>query len=281
MFKDFFLFELKLRFRSISTYVFFLMPFLIAFFAVSTSDFGPIGAGKVFKNGPFALTTIFLQLTAFGSILIAAIFGPSILRDFQEDTYQLLFTKPISKLAYLGGRWAASFVTTVWVFSGLVWGAMAGAFMPWADRTRLAPIHFWWYLQPFLSVTVVQIFFLGSLFFCVAALTRRIVVVYLQGVALFALYLIGLVSVIATNKLERFWPSVFDSLGLIMFQNVTRYWTVVERNTQLVKWSGEFLYNRLVWTGVGFLALLAAFVLFPMSAEVLGSRRSSKHAKAL
>jgi len=37
-------------------------------------------------------------------------------------------------------------------------------------------------------------------------------------VALFALYLIGLVSVIATNKLERFWPSVFDSLGLIMFQ---------------------------------------------------------------
>jgi len=74
---------------------------------------------------------------------------------------------------------------------------------------------------------------------------------------------------------------VFDSLGLIMFQNVTRYWTVVERNTQLVKWSGEFLYNRLVWTGVGFLALLAAFVLFPMSAEVLGSRRSSKHAKAL
>ena len=46
MFKDFFLFELKLRFRSISTYVFFLMPFLIAFFAVSTSDFGPIGAGS-------------------------------------------------------------------------------------------------------------------------------------------------------------------------------------------------------------------------------------------
>jgi len=40
MFKTSFLFELKLRFRSISTYVFLLMPFLIAFFAVSTSDFG-------------------------------------------------------------------------------------------------------------------------------------------------------------------------------------------------------------------------------------------------
>jgi len=50
--QDFFLFELKLRFRSISTYVFLLMPFLIAFFAVSTSDFGPIGAGKGFQEWP-------------------------------------------------------------------------------------------------------------------------------------------------------------------------------------------------------------------------------------
>lgn len=280
MVKDFFFFELKLRFRSISTYVFFLMPFLMALLSISAGDFGPIGAGKVLKNGPYALATIFLQLTAFGSILIAAIFGPAILRDFQEDTYQLLFTKPISKFAYLGGRWAASLLTTVFVFSGLIWGSMLGTLMPWADKTRLAPVHFWWHLQPFLSITVVQIFFLGSLFFLVAALTRRVVVVYLQGVVLFALYLIGLVSVVATNRLERFWPSVLDPLGLILFQNVTRYWTVVERNAQLVGWSGEFLYNRLLWCGVGLLALVAVFLLFPMSAEVLGSRRSSKHAKA-
>ena len=45
--------------------------------------------------------------------MIAAIFGTSILRDFQRDTYQILFTQPISKFAYLGGRWAGSFVTTV------------------------------------------------------------------------------------------------------------------------------------------------------------------------
>ena len=40
-------------------------------------------------------------------IIMSAIFGPSILRDFQRDTYQMVFTKPISKFAYLGGRWAA------------------------------------------------------------------------------------------------------------------------------------------------------------------------------
>jgi ABC-2 type transport system permease protein len=279
MFTEFLFFELKLRLRSTSTYVFFLICFLMMFFEVSVSDFGPIGAGKVFVNGPFALTTSYLQLTGFGAILIAAIFGPAILRDFQQDTYQLLFTKPISQFAYLGGRWAASMFTTIFVFSGFIWGAMLGTFMPWADKTRLTPISLWTHVQPFLSVTVVQIFVLGSLFFCVAALTRRIVVVYLQGVALFAVYLILLISVQVTNKTDRLWASVADPLGFILLDNVTRYWTVAERNIQLLHWTGMFLYNRLTWLGVGILAMAACFLFFPMSAEVLASRRSNRRAK--
>jgi ABC-2 type transport system permease protein len=278
MFTDFFWLELKQRFKSVSTYVFFLMTFAMMFFSVSARDFSPIGNGKVNLNGPYALALCFVQLTAFGAILISAIFGPAILRDFQLDTYPLLFTKPISKSDYLGGRWAASFVISVLVFSGLIFGALAGSVMPWADKTRIAPSTLWVYLQPFLSITVVQIFFLGSLFFCVAALTRRIVVVYLQGVVLFALYLILLVSVVTSNKLDRTWPSIADPLGIVLMDGVTRYWTVAERNSLFLHWSGVFLANRLVWIGVGLLALLVTYIFFPMSAEVLGSRRTSRRA---
>jgi ABC-2 type transport system permease protein len=280
MFFDFFSLELKQRFKSISTYVFFLIPFIMMFFTESARDFSPVPNGKVFLNGPWALTICFVQLTAFGSILISAIFGPSILRDFQQDTYPLLFTKPISKFDYLGGRWAASFVITILIFSGLIFGALIGGFMPWADKARIAPVHLWTYLQPFLSITVVQIFFLGSLFFCVAALTRRIVVVYLQGVILFAIYLILLVSVVTSNKLDRTWPSISDPLGIVLMDGITRYWTVAERNSQFMHWSGVFLANRLVWVGVGLLALLVTYIFFPMSAEVLGSRSTTKKARA-
>ncbi len=111
------------------------------FFSVSVEDFGPVGPGKVLLNGPYALLQNFGQLTGFGSILIAAIFGPAILRDFQRDTYALIFTKPMTKFDYLGGKWLASFVVTLFVFSGLVWGGIIGTFMPWADKTRLAPVH--------------------------------------------------------------------------------------------------------------------------------------------
>ena len=77
------------------------------------------------------------------------------------------------------------------------------------------------------------------MFFCVAALTRRIIVVYLQGVVLFAIYLILLSSVQVTNKMDRLWASVVDPLGLILLNSVTRYWTVAERNTQLVVLDGH------------------------------------------
>jgi hypothetical protein len=56
--------------------------------------------------------------------------GPAILRDFQRDTCALIFTKPITKFDYLGGKWLASFVVTLFVFSGLVWGGIIGTFMP-------------------------------------------------------------------------------------------------------------------------------------------------------
>jgi ABC-2 type transport system permease protein len=280
MFWAFFRFELKLRFRSVSTYIFFLIPFLMMFFSVSVEDFGPIGAGKILLNGPFALLINFGQLTGFGSILIAAIFGPAILRDFQQDTYALIFTKPVRKFDYLGGKWLASFVVTLFVFSGLVWGGMVGTFMPWADKTRLAPVQLIAYLKPFFEISVINIFFLGALFFCVAALSRRIVVVYLQGVSVLALYLILAISVIATNKLDRFWPSVVDPLGMVFMNSIMRYWTVVERNSKLLEWTGPFLYNRLLWTGAGIVALLLTYALFPMSAETLTGRRANRRAKA-
>src|SRR6202021_729838 len=191
MFWEFLAFELRFRAKSMSTYVYFLLWFAFSFFCIASESFGPVGSanGKVLLNGPFGNTVDDAVSCLFGLIVIAAIFGTSILRDFQRDTYQILFTKPISKFAYLGGRWAGSVVTTIFAFSGLLFGTWFGTFAPWADTARIGPNHLWWFLQPFLSIVCVQIFFLGSLFFVVAALTRKIFIVFLQGVAVFMLYL--------------------------------------------------------------------------------------------
>src|SRR5271154_7203518 len=278
MFWEFFSFELKFRLKSVSTYVYFGLWFFLSFLSIAAEDFINVGNDKILLNGPFSTTILQILFSLFGIFVIAAIFGTSILRDFQRDTYQIIFTKPITKFAYLGGRWAGSFVTTVFCFSGLIFGEAAGTLAPWADHTRIASGHPWWYLQPFLSITVIQIFFLGSLFFCIAALTRKLFIVYLQGVAVFMAYLIATAVFQATRSLEHFWSAIFDPVGLRLFDGVTRYWTVVEKNTLLLSWSGVFLYNRLVWSGVGVLSLIAVYALFPLSVEALTAVSQSRRA---
>jgi hypothetical protein len=285
LFWEFFTFELKFRFKSLSTYMYFLLWVAFSFLNVASESFGPLGNGngKVLLNSAYANAYNDIGAALFGIIIMAAIFGTSILRDFQRDTYQILFTQPISKFSYLGGRWAGSFVTAVFAFSGVLFGAFLGTFAPWADHTRIGPNHLSAYLQPFFSILVVQIFFIGSAFFAVSALTRKIFVVYLQGVALFMIYVIGITVFFATRSLERFWSGIFDPIGLILFNNVTRYWTVIEKNTLFVTWSptlinGVFLYNRLLWIGVGTLSLVTVWALFPMSVEALTARSQGRRA---
>src|SRR5271170_8246967 len=173
-FLEFLTFELKFRVKSISTYVYFALWFFLSFLAIAAEDFLNTGNDKILLNGPFSTSILYIVITFFGVIVIAAIFGSSILRDFQRDTYQIIFTKPISKFAYLGGRWAASMLVAVLIFAGIPLGELLGTFAPWADHSRIGPNHLPVYLMPFLSLVVLQIFFLGSLFFCVAALTRKI-----------------------------------------------------------------------------------------------------------
>jgi hypothetical protein len=275
MFQEFLLFEIKLRLRSISTYCFFGLWLVLAFLFVGSPDFF-IGPGKVMANSPFVTQMFDFIFCLYGSIIMAATFGTSILRDFQRDTYQLIFTKPITKFAYLGGRWAGSLITSLFIFAGIPLGEALGSLAPWADHSRLAPFNPAMLGYHYAVIIVPQVFFLGSLFFLVAALTRRIMVVYLQGVALFIVYIVGAISIQQTHSLNRFWPAVFDPVGMLLFQSITRYWTVAEQNTLWMPFSGMFLWNRLVWFSAGLAALAAVYLFFPMSVELLTVRRSRK-----
>jgi ABC-2 type transport system permease protein len=283
LFWEFFSFELKFRLKSLSTYVYFLLWFLLAFFSIAARDVITIGNGKQLMNGPYSTTTLYTVLTFFGTIVVAAIFGTSVLRDFQSDTFQMIFTKPITKFAYLGGRWAGSFVACVMAFSGMAFGEIVGTMAPWADHTRIVSGHAWWYWQPFFSIVVIQIFVLGSIFFAVAALSRKLFVVYLQGVTVFMLYLIFTLIFSTVFQMEHFWSGVLDTVGMQMDQEISRYWTVAEKNSLLFSWSphaygGVFLYNRVLWMSIGVVALIAVYKLFPMSVEALTAKSQGKRA---
>lgn len=282
MFWSFLKFEIIYRARRASTWVYFAIFFLMALLTVSVANFGPSPGGKVMANSPYSLGNMYVQLSAFGTIILSAIFGMAILRDFQDNIHQLIFTKPISKWAYLGGRLFGSYAVAFLILAGLPLGSFLGAYMPWTDALRLGPNNLWYHLQPWLFIVSTQVIFCGALFFTIGALSRNVVVVYLQGVVLFGIYIVGSNLVLRdTNNLNTFWPSVFDPIGVVMYLSQTRYWSISDKNTLLFPAEGAFLYNRLLWFSVGAIAIAILFRFFPFSVEALTVSRSKKGLKKL
>jgi len=139
MFREFFTFELKFRFKSLSTYVYFAVWFRLQ---LPRHRRRRLRSDRQlqWKCCSTSLCQIYndIGISFFGIIVIAAIFGTSILRDFQRDTVQILFTKPISK-SLTWAPLAGSFVATVFAFSGLLFGEFFARWPPGPTTPALLP----------------------------------------------------------------------------------------------------------------------------------------------
>jgi ABC-2 type transport system permease protein len=265
MFRDVFLFELCYRFRQPSTYIYFGILFALSFIflAVEETFFGPSTGGKVFKNAPDTLANFHLGGSMLAMFITAAIVGTPIYRNDKERITGLLYTTPLHKPAYLGGRFAASLLVIWFIMCGIWLGAMVGSLMPWLDPAKYGPFRPEAYLGPLLGGAFVNAFFAGCVFFSAYMLTRSSLVIYLSGIVLFLLYQIA--GVVTTNLTNERLAGLLDPFGLDTRTVVTKYWTIAERNTKLLPFSsGDMLENRLLWASIGRLLLGVSYASFRM-----------------
>ena len=261
MWYQIFKFELQYRKKRPATYIYFGILFLMALLAIST-DVVQIGggAGLVKENAPATIATMMVILSAFMMMITSAIMGVGVLRDFEHKTESLMFSTPIKKFDYLLGRFLGSFVVTLFAFSGILLGFTMGEFMPWRDADKLLPFNFWNYLQPFLYFVIPNLFFTGVLFFFTGALTRKMMVVYIQWIVLFFVYQ---TTVILTREVDnQNIAALLDPFALTTTGNATQYWTVAEQNSMVIPVEGVVLYNRLLWVGIGILFAIIGYFAF-------------------
>ncbi|MDW3645572.1 MAG: M1 family aminopeptidase [Bacteroidia bacterium] len=260
-------FELRYRITRPATWIYFGIMFLLAFGAAST-DYVTIGSssGLIKLNAPTKIALMMAVLTALpGFFFASAVMGNPILRDFQHKTSALIFTTPISKGAYLFGRFAGSYLILLLIFSGMLVGFMLGPVMPWVDADKYLPYNVWHFIQPFLLFVIPNAFIAGSLFFMGGALSKKLLFVYVQGIALFVLYM---VSGQFLSELERHqFVAWSDPIGLNLLNLVSRYWTVTEQNSQTYELAGLILQNRVLWTLIGIAALAITYFRFNFHAR--------------
>ena len=255
-------FELRCRARAISTYVYFFLFAGLGCLIMAAGAGGIEGAsvsfgggGKVMVNSPYAIANLTGLLSLFGFLVISAVMGRAAYRDFECRIDPLIFTSRLGKAAYLGGRFVAAAAVLVFVFAGIGIGLWVGTLMPGLDRARLGANHVGAYLAPYWSIVIPNVFILGALFFSVAALSRRILPVYMIGVVTLAGYLVA--STISRKIEHKFLASMVDPFGSTALDFLTEYWTIAEKNTRVPELTGFLLWNRVLWLAVA--AVLMAF----------------------
>lgn len=260
MFKEIFLFELRYRWKRPATWAYFGILFL--FGALIGGSGNTPASEKVFINAPGAIAQMVTIISIFGIILGSAIMGVPVYRDIEHKTQNFYFSYPINEKGYILGRFLGSFVILLMISLGLHLGLMLGfticQVFEIEEASRFGPFNLWHYIQPTLTIMWPNLLLSGALFFALVSLSKRIMLAYAGGALLFVLYLVT--STLGQDIEARELLNILDPFALNTTSNITRYWTPVEQNAQVIPFSGALLYNRLLWSGLAILIFL--FTLF-------------------
>ncbi|UTW59427.1 ABC transporter permease subunit [Kordiimonas sp. SCSIO 12603] len=269
--------EFRYMFKSPQTIVTFAIFFLLPFMAMVFSDNVQIGAGGNVKvNSPFAIAQINLILNLFSVFVAPAFMANAVLKDSENKMDGILFSTPITKEAYLFGRFIGAFLAMFVAMSGTPIGMAIGSAWPTLDPETVLPFSFGNYAYTFFALTGPTLLVMGSLFFAIAVMTRSLMGTYLIAMGVLILYFIS--ARFFREPEMREIMAIVDPFLIRGMQEVTRYWTAVERNTLLLTYEGLILTNRLVWFAVsgGLVALAYGTFSFRKPAKLPKEKKAKK-----
>lgn len=278
MFLKIFLFELKLKFSRPAIYIYFGILLALTFLIINafsglidgvSVSVGGMG-GKVLTNSPFIIYTMLSGLSFMALIILPAIIGNSIYRDYENNAHALLFSYPMSKFGYLGGRFAGGFTASIFVFTSMGIGMYLASIMPYLNRDFFGPNSFMAYLSPYISNIIPNIFIVGIFIFAIAAISRNLLATYLGAIALLVLY--GVAGSLVGDIENQTISAMLDPFGGTAFDTLTKYWTVTEKNEQLIPFTWHLLLNRMLWVCISSAIFIALYNKFKFSQNVFQIR---------
>ncbi|WP_395405639.1 ABC transporter permease [Pseudoduganella sp. UC29_106] len=228
--------------------------------------------GRVFINAPRSIMFTASFLGCLGVIVIAAMMGRSVQQDFEYETHHFFFSAPIRKYQYMFGRFFGALAVLAVVFASIPLGAWLGTHVPGIDPERLGPFNLQAYLIPYFAALLPNLFIFGAIFFVLAALTRRMLPVYVSSVVMLVGYIVA--PGLARDLDYKTLAALIDPFGTTAVIRLTEYWPIAERNARLVMLEGVYLLNRLIWSGAALVALLLGYWRFHfVSTTDNGSKR--------
>ncbi|MCB0582404.1 MAG: hypothetical protein KDD10_24210 [Phaeodactylibacter sp.] len=259
-------FETQYWMRRPMVYVFLLINTLLVFFAV-TSDDVTIGQsyGSIHKNAPFVVMGMYANMSIIILLMTTAFAQAAALRDFSYNTHEIIFSTPIRKRSYLAGRFLGAVIVACIPLLGVSLALLLGGLVPWLEAGQVGPVYWGAHLNGFLIFGLPNTFLIAAIIFSIAVLSRSSIASFIGALGILVAYATALTL---TSDLDNERLAMLaDPFALNTFNLIAKYWTVAEKNTQVLGLEGMLLLNRLIWVGVGALIWLGAYFRFSFSAR--------------
>ena len=214
-------------------------------------------------NSPFIITAVSVLSCQVWLLVAPPVAGEAAARDVHGGMYPLVYTAPVSKKEYLGGRFLAAAVIHALILTGVQIGSFFAVYGPGANPALAGPFRPVAYLAAYGFIALPNVLIATTVQFSAALLTGRPMAAYVGSFGLFFLSYPVTVFLYFSKLAKPEVALLSDPIGVFAIMNeMMSNWTIVEKNVRMFRLEGPMLLNRLVWIGISLLTLALVYSRF-------------------
>jgi ABC-2 type transport system permease protein len=241
-FREIFRFEFVYQARRPRTWIYFAILFVVA---------NRLRGGGV--NSLFTAAQETLLIGLLWALMAPAVAGGAAARDVQTRMHPLVYTAPIRKADYLGGRFLAAFGINALILLAVPLGMLVDFLLPDGKPEIIGPFPPVAYFGAYSFLALPTAFTFTAVQFAFAALTRKAVFSYL-GTVLFCVG-VGITAAVVTNVFRLpTLAALLDPTARIILVRIPET-TLLEMDPVLIGMKGTMLANRLLWVAISLVIL--------------------------
>ena len=276
-----FRFELAYQLRRVWPWLFFAVVLYLSFLMARDTSLADAMYEDFFANSAFAIAKSSVIGGLVWLLIAAPIAGEAAARDAATGMHPLIYTSPISKADYLGGRFLAALALNALILVAVQVGILLGIYLPGTNASVIGPFRPAAFLTVYAFISLPNAIVATAIQFAMALRAGRASMSYVASVLLVftGFFFASFLNFFVRQGLG----SLVDPIGInFIIEDLAREWTTIERNTRLITLEGTILWNRLLLLGVAVIALTLTYRHFRFAHRVQGAAwwRRTRHRDA-
>lgn len=272
-----FLFEARRITRHWPAYLISLVLIFLGIFCGSQFN---LSAGKgIYLNSAYTIGFM-TGMLSLSIIFFAVIYAVQMLFKDQDSRFdQVLFSFPLTESTYLNGKFGSYFFQTALSFVFLIIGFITGQ-MTRSGSEMQPGFNLVYYLYPLLIFGILNSFLVCSFLFFISFTSKKKLMTVAGGLLLYVLYMVVLIfsrspfmagSLPQSPEAQQI-SALLDPFGLSSYFFEAGKFSVDQKNTLLVPFTGYLLWNRILFILISGVFLFLTHRMFSFS-------NASKHGK--